>query len=141
MCACILSLFSHVRLFVVLWTIAHQVLLSMGFSRKEYWSGLPCPSPGDLPNPGTEPTSLMFPALAGRFFTTCATWEDCRVSELGINICILATLLVWLHCNGFFFHEDHLRPILIPYSLEIYLLCSLLLVTFLYIYPVGTYKE
>ena len=103
MCACILSLFSHVRLFVVLWTIAHQVLLSMGFSRKEYWSGLPCPSPGDLPNPGTEPTSLMFPALAGRFFTTCATWEDCRVSELGINICILATLLVWLHCNGFFF--------------------------------------
>ena len=47
----------------------------MGFSRDEYWSGLPCPPPGDLPNPGIEPESLMFPALAGRFFTTSATWE------------------------------------------------------------------
>ena len=52
-------------------TIAHQAPLSMGFSRQEYWSGLPGPLPGDLPNPGTEPESLMSPALAGRFFTTC----------------------------------------------------------------------
>ena len=49
--------------------------LSMGFSRQEYWSGLPCLPPGDLPNPGIEPMSLMSPALAGRFFTTSATWE------------------------------------------------------------------
>ena len=48
------------------WTIACQAPLSMGFSRQEYWSGLPFPSPGDLPNPGIEP---MVPALAGRFFT------------------------------------------------------------------------
>ena len=47
----------------------------MGFSRQECWSGLPCPSPGDLPNPGTEPESLISPALAGRFFTTSTTWE------------------------------------------------------------------
>ena len=47
----------------------------MGFSRQEYWSGLPCPSPGDLPDPGVEPTSLTSPELAGRFFTTSATWE------------------------------------------------------------------
>ena len=47
----------------------------MGFSREEYWSGLPFPSPGDLLNPGTGPTSLKSPALAGRFFITCATWE------------------------------------------------------------------
>ena len=46
-----------------------------GFSRQEYWSGMPCPPPGDLPNPGIEPTSLMSPALAGGFFTTSATWE------------------------------------------------------------------
>ena len=46
----------------------------MGFSRQEYWSGLPCPLPGDLPNPGIEPASLMSPALAGGFFTTIATW-------------------------------------------------------------------
>ena len=58
-----------------LWTVAHQAPLSMGFSRQEYWSGLPCPPPGDLPHPGIEPASLMSPALADRFFTTSATWE------------------------------------------------------------------
>ena len=52
---------------VALWTGAHQAPLSMGFSRQEYWSGLPTPSPGDLPIPGIEPTS---PTLAGGFFTT-----------------------------------------------------------------------
>ena len=45
------------------WTVACQASLSMGFSRQEYWSGLPCPPPGDLPNAGIEPTSLTFPAL------------------------------------------------------------------------------
>ena len=49
--------------------------LSMGFSRQEYWSGLPFPPPGDLPNSETNPMSLVSPALAGRFFTTSATWE------------------------------------------------------------------
>ena len=49
--------------------------LSRGFSRQEYWSGLPCPPPGDLPNPWVEPMSPMFPALAGGLFTTSATWE------------------------------------------------------------------
>ena len=67
--ALVLRRFSHVWLFVAPWTIACQPPLSMGFSRQEYWSGLPFPSPGDLPNPGTEPTSLTSPALAGRFFT------------------------------------------------------------------------
>ena len=47
----------------------------MGFSRQEYSSGLPCPTPGDLPDPGIEPMSFMSSALAGRFFTTSATWE------------------------------------------------------------------
>ena len=68
-----LPCFSHVRLFVTLWTVAHQAPLSMGFCRQEYWSGLLCPSPGDLPDPGIEPESLMSPALAGGFFTTSAT--------------------------------------------------------------------
>ena len=58
-----------------LWTVAHQTPLSMGFSRQEYWSGLPCSPPGDLPNPGIEPESLMSPALAGVVFTNSATWE------------------------------------------------------------------
>ena len=67
--------FNHVRLFATLWTIAHQAPLSMGFSRQECWSGLPGPPPGDLPDSGIEPTSLMSPALAGGFLTASATWE------------------------------------------------------------------
>ena len=67
-----LSHFSCVRLRVTPWTIAHQALLSMGFSRQEYWSGLPFPSLGERPNPRIEPACLTFPALAGRFFTTPA---------------------------------------------------------------------
>ena len=53
-----------------LWTVAHQAPLSMGFSRQEFWSGLSCPPPGNLPDPGIEPESLTYPALAGGFFTT-----------------------------------------------------------------------
>ena len=64
---CVLSHFSHVRLFATPWIVAHQAPLSMGFSRKEYWSGLPCPPPGDLPDSGTEPASLKSSALAGMF--------------------------------------------------------------------------
>ena len=61
-----LSHFSRVRLFATLWTVAHQAPLSMGFSKQKYWSGLPCPPPGDLFNPEIEPVALTFPALAGR---------------------------------------------------------------------------
>ena len=63
-----LSCFSDVRLFATLWTVACQAPLPMGFSKQEYWSGLPCPPPRDLPHQGIEPASLMSPALAGRFF-------------------------------------------------------------------------
>ena len=66
---------SVVRLFVTLWTVAHQAPLSIGFSRLEYWSGLPCPPPGDLPDLGIKLVSPMSPALEGRFFTTSVTWE------------------------------------------------------------------
>ena len=55
--------------------MTHQFPLSMGFSRQEYWSGLPCPPPGDLPDLGIEPKSPVSPALAGGFFTTRATWD------------------------------------------------------------------
>ena len=72
-CYAVLSHLSCVQLFATLWTVAHQAPLSMGFSRQEYWSGLPCPPPGDLPDPEIEPMSLTSPALAGRFFTTSTT--------------------------------------------------------------------
>ena len=58
---------SHVRLFVTPWAVAHQASPSMGFSRQEYWSGLPFPSPGDLPDPGIEPRS---PALQADALTS-----------------------------------------------------------------------
>ena len=67
---------SRVQLCVTLWTAACQAPLSMEFSRQVYWSVLPCPPSGNLPDPGIEPTFLMPPALAGGFFTTNATWED-----------------------------------------------------------------
>ena len=67
---CVKSLQCYVWLFTTLWPIARQVPLSMGFSRQENWSGLFCPPPGTLPNPGLEPASLMSPTLVGGFFPT-----------------------------------------------------------------------
>ena len=61
--ASVISHFSHVWLFVTPWTVAHQTPLSMGLSRQKYWSGLPCPPPGDLPDPGIEPRSPASPVL------------------------------------------------------------------------------
>ena len=72
---CVLSLFSHAQLFETQWTVACQAPLSMGFSRQEYWSGLPCPSSGDLPKMGIEPMCFECLELAGRLFTTSATWK------------------------------------------------------------------
>ena len=86
---CVLSRYSHARLLVTPWTVAHQaLLLSMGFSRQKYWSGLACPPPGDLPDPGIQLKSLMAPALARGFFTTSTTWEAHSIigdSQIFIN--------------------------------------------------------
>ena len=95
-CACCkLSHFSCVQLFVTLWTVAHRAPLSMGFSRQEYWSGLPCLPLGDLPNPGIETASCPSPVLTGRVFTTSTNpitkssmtmrtpWLNHLVTELG----------------------------------------------------------
>ena len=95
---CMLSGFSCVHLFVTLWTAARQAPLSMGFPRQEYWSGLLCPPPGDLPNPGIEPESLMSPALAGRFFTTSHLGNP----DLWVTPCKFPSLLLSLvrtSCN------------------------------------------
>ena len=72
---------SPVQLFVTSWTLARQVVLPIGFSRQEYWSGLPFPLPGDLPDPGIEPTSHVSPALIGRFFTTEPPGKPREVDE------------------------------------------------------------
>ena len=85
----ILSHFSCVQLSATLWTKACQASLSMGFSMQEYWSGLPCPRPGDLPHPGIKPASLTSPALAGRLFTTSAAWETHSFNYVKVKpVCI-----------------------------------------------------
>ena len=77
---CMLCHFSHVQFFATLWTVARQAPVhGRILSRQEYWSGLPCPPPGALTNPGMEIMSLRSPALAGGFFTTNATWEALSV--------------------------------------------------------------
>ena len=75
---CVLSCFNHVWLHVIPWTVAHKVSLSIGFSKQEYWSGFPFPSPGNLPDSGIKPVSLTSPALAGRYLITSTTWGDPR---------------------------------------------------------------
>ena len=89
-----LSCCSRVQLFVTPWTVAVQASLFMGFPRRESWSGLPFPSPGDLPNPGIEPAS---PSLTGEFFTTEPPNEICGPEEIHFT---LLFLFPGLMCDG-----------------------------------------
>ena len=70
---------SHVQFSAIPWTVAHEVPLSMGFPRQEYWSGLPFPSPRYIPDPGIEIASLAPPTLEGAFFISCTTGEACSI--------------------------------------------------------------
>ena len=89
--ACMLSHFSHVRLFATPWTVAHQAPLTIGFSRQEYWSGFPCPPPEYLPDPGIKPMCLTSPVFAGGFFTVFSGFpcgsagkeSTCNAGDLG----------------------------------------------------------
>ena len=88
----LLSHFSRVRLFLTPRTVAHPAPLSVGFSWQEEWSGLPCLPPGDLPDPGIKPVSLMSPVLTGRFFITSAIWEV-HTYQNSLNFKKIVTLL------------------------------------------------
>ena len=98
-----LSCFICIWLFVTLWTVACQGPLSMGFSRQECWSGLPCPPLGDLPGSGMEFPSLKSPALAGVFFTTRATWEAHSTS----GYCLINTAFYFQPIIKFLFQLPH----------------------------------
>ena len=89
---------NHVQLFTTPWTVAYQAPLSMGFSRHEYWSGLPFPPPGDLLDPGIKPTCLASPALAGKFFTISATLEVLSYSIKQSELCpkIIAKVFIYV---------------------------------------------
>ena len=124
--ACMLSHFSHVQLFATLWIVACQAPLSMGFSRQEYWSGLPFPSPGNLPNPGIEHASLMSPALAGVFFTTATTSEalfhdgelNCRFLSFFFFLLILKDVFV---PQAFLLSKIHNMSLMSLWNFRIYI--------------------
>ena len=84
--ACVISYFSRVRLFATPLTVARQAPLSVGFSRQEYWSGLPCPPPGDLLDSGAGPASLVSPALAGRFFIATPSGKSPGSRQLWLSL-------------------------------------------------------
>jgi len=101
-CLLLFHIFVHAKLLQFCSTLCNTLncglSLSMGFSRQEYWSGWPCPPPGDLPHPGIEPLSLMSPASADRFFSSSTTWEvhfifswyyKWYVSVIVFSICVL----------------------------------------------------
>ena len=85
------------------WTVASQAPLSMEFSRQEYWSGLPFPSPGNLPYPGIKPTSLASPALAGRIFTSWASgealWAKYHVSKSLSSLWLTLEYTDWIEIS------------------------------------------
>ena len=80
----VLSHFSRVWLFAALWTVARQLPLSLGFSRQEYWDGLPFLPPGDLPNPGIQPASLQFSSVAQSCLTLCDP-QECSTPGLPVH--------------------------------------------------------
>ena len=100
---------------MILWTVAHQGPLSMGFTRQEYWSGLPCPSPVYPPDPGIEPMTLLSPTLAGGFFTTTATWENSwlpssKIKQIFLSINLASSLafeqrVAGLHLQSLYYLE------------------------------------
>ena len=121
-CVCVHAKSFQSCLCVILWTAACQAPLSMGSSRKEHWTGLPCPPPGDHPDPGTEPVSLTFPAMAGRFSTTNTAWETqhmcaCTCKCMSVHACTYIFIQMYTHvCTSphthihSLFHYQHFSP-------------------------------
>ena len=99
---------SHVQLFVIPWTVAHQAPLSKEFSREEYQSGSTFPAPGNLPDPGSEPLSPMSPVKAGRFFTTLPPRKPVCVC---VCVCVynwITLLYTWNIVNQLYFNKKKL---------------------------------
>ena len=87
---------SSVRLFATPWTVAYQAPLFMGFSKQEYWSGLPCPPPGDHPDPGIESLSPVSPALAGGFFTAEPLEKHFYCTDTTFSLSICELMDIWI---------------------------------------------
>ena len=122
------SCFSRARPCATLSTVDHKPLLSMGFSRQEYWSGLPWCPPGDLPaikQPAIKPVPLTCPALAGGFFTTSATWEALCCFQFGAIINeATQTSLYKSFCNIIFYLDQDLGVNLLVIVIDVCLTLS-----------------
>ena len=101
MCMCMFSRFSCVPLFVTLWTVAFQAPLSMGFSRRDYWCGLPYLPPGDLPDLGMEPMSACISCISGRFFAHWTTWE----AHVCVCVCVCMYVYIIYTCIIYIYHR------------------------------------
>ena len=114
-----LSCFSHVGLFATLRTVAHQAPLSMGFSRQQYWSGLPVLAPGHLPNPGIKPMSPASPALAGDSLPLSHLGsEKVEYEEVNQWSCILSYFCVTFMLQETSSHQSYCSDLyFLPYSL------------------------
>ena len=110
-CACVLTCFSCVQLFATLWLIALHAPLSMGFSMQQYWNALPCPPPGNFPNPGIEPVSLAVPALQADSSPLRPLWRP---------LSSLKAYCLWSDTNAYI--QVSLRVTVIKYNFVIYLL-------------------
>ena len=133
--ASVLSCLSRVSLLATLWTVPCQAPLSMRFSRQVDWSGLPCPPPEDLPDPGIKPASLLSPALAGRLFTTGATWEALYRHVLYSSTSLPQLLSMFIRpvaCGPILQILQTLPCAVIPFLLPKSVSLSLLLVHFLF---------
>ena len=107
------QLYSHVWLFATPWTVAHQTPLSLGFYRQEYWSGLPFPSLGDLPNPRIEPMSLASSALQTDSLQCEPLGKPIPLATINLllsesicpfwNISYKKSYRMWLFVSGFFY--------------------------------------
>ena len=119
LCARVLSCSVMSDSFATPWSVVPQAPLSMEFFRQEYWSGLPCPPPGDLPNPGIKHMFFVPPALVGGFFTNSATWEAilssvkeiCQVPNAYPVPCLSASLVAQLIKNPPAMQETWVRSL------------------------------
>ena len=105
-CVYVLSHFGHLRLFVTLWTVACQTLLSMGFSRQEYWSGLPFPSPGDFPNTEMEPRSPAVPSFQTGSLPL-SHWESPSSFKYLLNFLFCTSALQFLETTNDLWSQQH----------------------------------
>ena len=110
---CVFSRFSRVRLFATPWTVAHQAPLSLGFSRPEYWSGLPCPPPGDRPHPGIKLTSLLrllHWQVGSLIYHHQGSFSLASFNILSLFFVILITVSLGMFLFGFILYDSGPQP-------------------------------